>query len=101
MHTVELLEQALELARRSGYRVRQEWLEGSAGGACTIGGQKWLFLDPARPRQEQLGEVLDALWGDPDVTAIDVSAELQRELKAHSGTAEAGASGAKKAARRK
>jgi hypothetical protein len=80
MHTVELLEQALELARRSGYRVRQEWLDGSAGGACVIRGQKWLFVDPTRPRQEQLAEVLDALWADPDVTAIDVSAELMREL---------------------
>ena len=46
MLTVELLEEALELARRAGYRVRQEWLEGCAGGACVIKGQKWLFLDP-------------------------------------------------------
>ncbi len=80
MHTVELLEQALELARRSGYRVRQEWLDGSAGGACVVRDQKWLFIDPARSRQDQLADVLEALWADADVTAIDISAELQLEL---------------------
>ncbi len=80
MHTVELLKQALDLARRSGYQIRQEWLDGSPGGACVIRGQKWLFLDPSRPRQELLGDVLDALWSDPGVTAIDVSSELLREF---------------------
>jgi hypothetical protein len=80
MLTVELLEQALELARRNGYKIRQEWLEGSPGGACIIRGQKWLFLDPTRSRRDLLSDVLDALWADPEVTAIDLSAELQREL---------------------
>jgi hypothetical protein len=27
-----------------------------------------------------LADVLEALWADPEVTAIDVSAELQREI---------------------
>jgi hypothetical protein len=78
MLTVELLEEALELARRAGYRVRQEWLEGCAGGACTIRGQKWLFLDPTMSPGEQLEEVLNALWADPDVAAIDLGPELQQ-----------------------
>jgi hypothetical protein len=80
MLTVELLEQALELARRNGYKIRQEWLEGSLGGACIIRGQKWLFLDPTRSRRDLLSDVLDALWADPEVTAIDLSTELQREI---------------------
>ena len=46
MLTIELLEESLELARRAGYRVRQEWLDGACAGACVIKGQKWLFLDP-------------------------------------------------------
>ena len=46
MLTLELLEEALELARRAGYRVRKDWLDGCSGGACVIKGQKWLFLDP-------------------------------------------------------
>jgi hypothetical protein len=78
MLTVELLEEALELARRAGYRVRQEWLEGCAGGACVIKGQKWLFLDPTLSAAEQLEDVLNALWADPDVAAVDLGAELQQ-----------------------
>ena len=67
MTTVELLEQALAVARRSGYRIRQEWLDGCSGGACTIKEQKWLFLDPADSPREQLETVLNALWADPEV----------------------------------
>jgi hypothetical protein len=78
MLTIELLEEALELARRAGYKVRQEWLEGCAAGACTIRGQKWLFLDPTTSPSEQLEEVLNALWADPDVAAIDLGPELQQ-----------------------
>jgi hypothetical protein len=85
MLTVELLEQALDLALRSGYKIRQEWLDGSSGGACIIHGEKWLFLDPTRSRRDLLSDVLDALWADPDVIAIDVSAELQRELDGRKG----------------
>ncbi len=76
MLTVELLEEALELAQRAGYKVRQEWLDGCAGGACVIRGQKWLFLDPTLSPADQLQEVLNALWADPDVAAIDLSPEL-------------------------
>ena len=76
MLTVELLEEALELARRAGYKVRQEWLDGCAGGACTIREQKWLFLDPTLTPAEQLEEVLNALWADPDVASLDLSPEL-------------------------
>ena len=80
MTTVELLEHALAVARRSGYQIRQEWLDGCAGGACTIKEQKWLFLDPADSPREQLETVLNALWADPEVCAIDIGAELQAEM---------------------
>ena len=54
----------------------QEWLDGCAGGGCVIRGQKWLFLDPTLSPAEQLEEVLNALWADPDVAAVDLSPEL-------------------------
>jgi hypothetical protein len=79
MTTVELLDQALGLARRSGYKVRQEWLEGCPGGACVIRGQKWLFLDPTQSPREQLEAVLNALWADSEVCAVDVTALLDQE----------------------
>jgi len=65
MHTVDLLERALALAERLGYRVRQEWLGGSGGGACELRGQKWLFIDLAVGPEEHLAMVLDALRVDP------------------------------------
>jgi len=80
MLTVELLEEALDLARCAGYKIRHDWLEGSAGGACTIKGQKWLFLDSTLSPREQLEEVLSALWADPDVASIDLGPELQQAV---------------------
>jgi hypothetical protein len=77
MLTIELLEEALEIARRAGYHVRQEWLDGCAGGACTIKGQKWLFIDSTLSPREQLEEVLNVLWADADVAAIDLGPELR------------------------
>ena len=69
MTTVELLEQALGLARRNGYKVREEYLDDCMGGACVIKGQKLLFLDPAQGPREQLEAVLNALWAEITRTA--------------------------------
>ncbi len=60
MHTVDLLDQALRAAEEFGYRIRQEWLDGTSG-ACEIKGQKWLFLDLADTPLEQLHIVADVL----------------------------------------
>lgn len=79
MMTVELLEQALCLARRSGYQVREEYLDDCLGGACVIKGQKWLFLDPTQGPREQLEAVLNALWADADVCAEDVTSLVEQE----------------------
>src|SRR5262249_16658894 len=65
MHTVDALEQSIEFAQRLGYRIRQEWLGGSGGGACEFNGQKWLFVDLALNAAEQLEQVVTALKEDP------------------------------------
>ena len=70
MHTVEMLEQALALARRAGYQVRQEWLGGRGGGGCEFNGQKWIFLDLALGPDDQLESVLDALRHEPAVASL-------------------------------
>ena len=61
MHTVDLLEQALAAARRLGWRVREDWLDGNGGGTCYIKGQKWIFLDLAQSAQEHLAVACEAL----------------------------------------
>lgn len=87
MHTLETLELALHFATRHGYRVRQEWLDGSLGGGCVIRGQKWLFLDPSLNATEQLGLVLEALGNDAELADVEMPRILRRLLAARQRTA--------------
>ncbi len=61
MHSVDLLEEALQVAMNSGFEVRQEWFNEQGGGACRIGEQKVLFVDLSLTAQEQLEHVVEAL----------------------------------------
>ena len=70
MDTLATLEQAILLAQRFGYQVRQEWLDGAGGGHCQIGGQRTLFLDLSQDAIEQLDRVLVALQSYPGLDAI-------------------------------
>ncbi len=80
MHTVELLQEALETARRLGYEVRQDWLGGNGGGHCLVRGRKWLLLDVAQSADEQLDVVTDALRGEAGAARIVRSPELAERL---------------------
>lgn len=77
MHTVELLQQAVDVARQAGYTIRQEWLGGSNGGACEIKGRKHLFLDLAQGPMEQLDQVLTALRADARVPELPIPEALR------------------------
>lgn len=81
MHTVEILEQALDVAARVGYTVRQEWLAGGGGGGCELKGRKLLFLDLDLDPVEQLEQVVDALRREPDALAFPMPPELGELLK--------------------
>jgi hypothetical protein len=74
IHSVELLEQALQAAKRVGFRIREDALDGCSGGACQIKGQRWLFVDPSLSTCERLELVLDAL--------VALGEEIERELSA-------------------
>ncbi|MCU0959781.1 MAG: hypothetical protein MUF48_06720 [Pirellulaceae bacterium] len=80
MHTVELLEQACEVAERLGYRTRQEWLGGTGGGACEFAGKKWIFIDLAVSVFEQLEQVVAALRQDPGIYLLDLPPALRHVL---------------------
>jgi len=80
MHTVELLEAALDLAARAGYQVRQEWLGGSGGGGCRLKGRKLLFLDLALGPLDQLEAVLESLRHDPDTAELPMPHALRKLL---------------------
>ena len=84
MDTAELLEEALSLAARLGYRVRQEWLDGQGGGPCVVRGEQWLFVDLAQSLGEQLASVAGALREDRRVQEMEQSEELAEYLKSGS-----------------
>ncbi len=80
MHSVELLAEAVDAARRIGFEVREEWFGGSGGGACRIHERKCLFLDLSLTPRERLEQALDALDGDPAVKTIELPPPLRRLL---------------------
>lgn len=80
MHTVELLQEALDLADRLGYSLRHEWLGGAGGGACEIHGKKWMFVDLALNAIEQLDQVATALRSDPAIHTANLTPPLRRLL---------------------
>jgi hypothetical protein len=80
MHTIELLEQACEVAEQLGYKTRHEWLGGSGGGACEFAGQKWIFIDLALTTFEQLKQVAEALRHDPAIYLLDLSPPMRQLL---------------------
>ena len=81
MHTVEMLEQALDLAVRLGYSVRQDSFAGSGGGGCEVKGRKFLFLDLDLAPEEQLDQVVAALRHEPLAPTIVMPRELGELLK--------------------
>jgi len=81
MHSVDLLEAAMDLAQRLGYTVRQEWFGGSGGGTCAIGDRKMLFVDLALWPADQLELVLDALRREPGLDAVPMRHELREILR--------------------
>jgi hypothetical protein len=80
MHTVDRLEQMMQLARKAGYTVRLEWLGGAGGGACEFAGRKWIFVDLALSVVEQLDQVSSALKDEPLVPPRETPLPVQHRL---------------------
>ena len=76
MHTVELLQQAIEVAQRAGYTVQQDWLGGDGSGHCLVRGRKLLLLDLSQTAADQLKAVQDAMRGEMGLSQFDMSEEL-------------------------
>jgi hypothetical protein len=81
MHTVAMLNEALDTARRLGYEVRQDWLGGNGGGHCLVRGRKWLLLDVAQTVDEQLDIVANARRDDASASRAIRSPELAERLQ--------------------
>ena len=69
------------LLEACGYRIRQECLEGTPGGACALKGQRFLFLDVRLSPEEQLEVVLQALAEEPKISELGISPILAKLLE--------------------
>jgi hypothetical protein len=77
MHTVDLLQQVLALAKQLGYTVRMEDLGGEGGGICEFGGKRWLFVDLAASTIDQLRRSCDALRLDPQLASVTLTPHVE------------------------
>ena len=81
MHAAKLLAEALDLARRMQYTVREEYLDGAGGGHCFYSGKKWLLLDVAQSTEEQLSDVADALRAEAGLASLPMTPPLAQLLQ--------------------
>jgi hypothetical protein len=81
MHTIELLDQAVGLAKRLGYAIRQDSFAGCGGGGCELKGRKFLFLDLDLDPEEQLEQVAAVLKAEPAAATLPISRELGELLR--------------------
>jgi hypothetical protein len=80
MHTVELLDEAVEVARLLGFKIQQDWLGGEGTSACWVKGRKWLMVDLAQSYDEQLGEIAYALRGEIQLANVSMTPDLAEYL---------------------
>ncbi len=77
MRTLELLDYLIELARRLGFEIREEWLGGTGGGACEIKGQKILFVDQSLTPSDRVDQVARSLSGCDQLATIYILPEAR------------------------
>ena len=77
MRTLELLDYLVDLARRLGYEIREEWLEGTGGGACVLKGKRIMFVDQSLPPSERVEQLANSLRGNVDLERIYVLPEAR------------------------
>lgn len=77
MRTLELLDYLIELARRLGFEIREEWLDGTGGGACEIKGQRILFVDQSLTPSDRVDQVAQSLRGCDRLATIYILPEAR------------------------
>lgn len=88
MHTVELLEQAIQEAEALGYTARHEWLGGAGGGGCEIKGRKYLFIDLSLSVPDQLQLALDVLARENALSRTEIASPLRHGLAARKASSD-------------
>ena len=81
MRTLELLDYMVDLARRLGYEIREEWLDGIGGGACELKGKRIMFVDQSLPPSERVQQLARSLRGIVDLEKIYILPEARTLLQ--------------------
>ncbi len=82
MDSLQLLAEALEVARQLGYEIREELIGDGRGGVCRVRDQKLLFLDPQLGPRDRLMQVLTALRSDVAIGQVPLRPALRHLLNA-------------------
>lgn len=81
MDTLGLYQEALQLARDLGYKVREEPLGDLPGGRCTVNGATHVLVNLERPVSERLDRLLQSLAPDARLAAEPKSRLLEARLQ--------------------
>lgn len=66
MSAVNSFRDLVELAKKLGYEIREEWLGGAGCSVCELRGKPFVFIDAACSAQEQAEQLREALRHRPD-----------------------------------
>ena len=80
MRTLELLDYLIDVARRIGFEIREEWLDGMGAGACQIKGHRVLFVDQSLPPSDRVDQIAQALRGRDELATIYILPEARAIL---------------------
>ena len=84
-NTLGLLEEAMQLARDLGYRVREEALGELPGGMCIVAGVRQILLNADLSAADRLAALVEVLAADPAVAQEPVSRPLETRLRGARG----------------
>jgi hypothetical protein len=80
MRTLELLDYLTELARRIGFEVREEWLDGAGSGVCELRGHRVLFVDQSLAPSDRVRQIAQSLRGREELALIYILPEARSIL---------------------
>ncbi len=69
-NSVDLLEHAIGYAKKRGFHVRTEVLDGTSSGFCVVGGVSCIFLDQSSTADQQLVEIMKVLQKENAMKAV-------------------------------
>ena len=81
MHTVDLFEHLVGVARQLGYQIRHEYLGGVGGGRCEVAGKRWIFVDLALSSTEQLDQLVEAIQEDPAIHTLSLPDQITQLMQ--------------------